>query len=192
MTYSTGRGGAGNIHQSKSKTSELDTTTNNTRDHTQQELNKTISGGEQKQVYYSTGRGGAGNIKRSDQLPSPKLVPVGSNTPHLTTSKVTTGRGGFGNMVDNNDPELTRKLQDVDGEKLSKVGSQDLQATNSKGFSVGRGGFGNVVLNTKSRSSSDNEQQGGGMPALYSVSSHGPKKDKKKGGFLEKIKEIFA
>lgn len=188
MTYSTGRGGAGNIHQSKDKTSDLNTATHEQLDNILDNLGKTTSG-EHKSFYYSTGRGGAGNIKKSDQLPSPKLVPQGSNTPHLTTSKVTTGRGGFGNMVDNNDPELTRKLQDVDQEDLTKVKSLELQAINSKGFSVGRGGFGNVILNSRSRSSSEHEN---GVPALYSVSSHGPKKQKKKGGFLEKIKEIFA
>jgi len=197
MTYSTGRGGAGNIHQSKDKTSEQSTVTHEQPESIQEDLRKTTSGGggdarphnEQKSYYYSTGRGGAGNIKKSSQLPSPKLDPQSSNTPHLTTPKVTTGRGGFGNMVDNNDPELTRKLQDVEREDLSNVKSLDLQAINSKGVSVGRGGFGNVILNSRSRSSSEHEN---GIPALYSVSSHGPKKQKKKGGFLEKIKEIFA
>ncbi|KAI5957742.1 hypothetical protein KGF57_003008 [Candida theae] len=193
MPYSTGRGGAGNIHHSHEKTSESNTNSNELRDHISPNLSNTPSNGEgeQRPTYYSTGRGGAGNIKRSDQqMSSPKLAPVGSGTPRLTTPKVTTGRGGFGNMVDNKDPELTRKLQDVDdNDGLTKVKSLDLQATNSRGFSVGRGGFGNVISNSRSRSSSEHEQ---GVPALYSVSSHGAKKNKKKGGFLEKIKEIFA
>ncbi|KAI5967906.1 hypothetical protein CANMA_002674 [Candida margitis] len=190
-TFSTGRGGAGNIHHFKDKPSEENTTTHS--DNTSNNLSQTISGDKsnnKKPVYYSTGRGGAGNMKKSDQLPSPKLVPQGSNTPHLTTSKITTGRGGYGNMIDNNDPELTRKLQDVEPEDIDKVKSHELQAINSRGFSVGRGGFGNVISNSRSRSSSEHEN---GIPNLYSVSSHGEKKHKKKkGGFMEKIKEIFA
>lgn len=136
---------------------------------------------ENKQVYYSTGRGGAGNFKASDELPSPKLVPQGSNTPALTTSKFTTGRGGYGNMVNNDDPELTRKLQDVDGEKGEK-----LQTVTSNSFAVGRGGFGNVISNTKSRGSST-----GSKNNLYTVVSAGQKSQKGK-GFVHKLKSLFS
>ncbi|EDK45691.1 conserved hypothetical protein [Lodderomyces elongisporus NRRL YB-4239] len=205
MSYSTGRGGAGNIHHSKNLTSENQEITPQLtvskspppgagaipNEFSDLRPSKSQPG---KKVYYSTGRGGAGNIRASDEVPSPKLYPQGSNTPHITTSKFSTGRGGFGNMVDNKDPQLSRKLQDVDGEELRDT-SPELQAINSnKSFSVGRGGFGNVISKSRSHSS-----QGAGLgsdkedvPNLYTVSSRGEKKHKqKKGGFLGKIKEYF-
>lgn len=132
-----------------------------------------------KKVYYSTGRGGAGNIKTGDELPSPKLVPQGSNTPMINQNKFSTGRGGFGNIVKNDDPELTRKLQDVDGKN-------NLQPTASaKTFSVGRGGAGNVITQQKSNMSHKSDEAN-----LYTISSHGAKTKKK--GFLGKVKEIFG
>ncbi|RLV89950.1 hypothetical protein JA1_004890 [Spathaspora sp. JA1] len=147
-------------------------------------LSKTIS--NNKRVYYSTGRGGAGNIQHSSQIPSPKLIPMGSNTPQLTTSKITTGRGGYGNMISNSDPQLARKLQDVDS---PPPGDNELKAIASNNtFSIGRGGFGNVVSHQKSASSTGS----GEVPNLYTVSSHPGKEQKKKGGFLGKIKEIFG
>ncbi|CAG8907500.1 unnamed protein product [Penicillium salamii] len=60
----------------------------------------------------SYGRGGAGNITRQQSAPSPKdLV-----TPTIKQEVYTTGRGGSGNMVQNNldRPELARESQDVE------------------------------------------------------------------------------
>lgn len=143
---------------------------------------------ENKKFYYSTGRGGAGNIKLSEEAPSPKLVPQGSNTPAITSSKFTTGRGGYGNMVNNDDPELTRKLQDVDG----KPSESELHAvTSNKSFSVGRGGFGNVISNTRSRGSSN----GSGSNNLYAVVSNGERRradGEKKKGLVGKVKSFFS
>ena len=202
MAYSTGRGGAGNIHSNKNKTSENNVLTpqksttfspQQSNDDGSTPLQKVTS--QNKRVYYSTGRGGAGNIKTSDQLPSPTLIPRGSNTPHLHTAKVSTGRGGYGNMVNNDDPELTRKLQDVDGEPASP--KDDLYAiTSNKSFSVGRGGFGNVISKSRSTDSQKDGNGGNGsgaiVPELYTVTSQPEKKVKKKQGFLGKIKEIFT
>ncbi|RCK60477.1 hypothetical protein Cantr_08027 [Candida viswanathii] len=197
MPYATGRGGAGNIHSNKNKTSENNViqpskSRSSPTPHHLEDNNGTsnnlhqVTSHNSKKVYYSTGRGGAGNIQSSDQLPSPKLAPQGSNTPYLHTAKVSTGRGGYGNMVNNDDPELTRKLQDVDGAPSSP--KDDLYAvTSNKSFSVGRGGFGNMV--SRSRSA---EQQDEDVPNLYTVSSQPDKRAKKKHGFLGKIKEIFA
>lgn len=162
---STGRGGAGNIVPTKSVGHD----------------NHPDAKHEHKQVYYSTGRGGAGNFKASEEIPSPKLVPQGSNTPALTTPKFTTGRGGYGNMVNNDDPELTRKLQDVDGDKEEK-----LHTVTSSSFAVGRGGFGNVISNTKSHGSST-----GSKNNLYAVVSTGEKSLKSK-GFMHKLKGFFS
>lgn len=170
---STGRGGAGNIHPPSEVGHEL-----NNHDHN---LHKVTS--SDRRVYYSTGRGGAGNIKLSSEIPSPQLVPQGSNTPKLTTPKVTTGRGGYGNMVDNSDPQLTRKLQDVERSK-----ENDLHAVASnKLFTVGRGGFGNVISNTRSNGSHGSQGNN-----LYTVVSEGEKRhDKKKGGLMKKVKDLF-
>ncbi|WPK23853.1 hypothetical protein PUMCH_001103 [Australozyma saopauloensis] len=138
-----------------------------------------------KKVYYSTGRGGAGNILSSTEAPSPQMVPQGSNTPKLTTSKITTGRGGYGNMVNNDSPELARKLQDVDGQQKKP----DLYAVASnKSFTVGRGGFGNVVSKTRSNGSSVGS---GGNNNLYTVISLGGEKHKKT-GFVKKVKNFFS
>lgn len=173
---STGRGGAGNmVHTDEVSKSPPP-------QHTEPKH-------ESKRVYYSTGRGGAGNIKSSSEIPSPKLVPQGSNTPALTTSKFTTGRGGYGNMVSNDDPELTRKLQDVDAKKPSE--SELHAVTSNKSFAVGRGGFGNVISNTRSHGSSN----GSGSNNLYAVVSHGEKKLKKHGekkGLMDKMKSFFS
>lgn len=149
----TGRGGAGNAHSAN-------------------DIQPSKS-----PVYYSTGRGGAGNIKLLSKVQLPKLVPQGLNTPQLTQPKFTTGRGGYGNMVDNSNPKFTRKLQDVDG-------PQDLYAVAlNKSFSVGRGGFGNVVSKTRLNALEDN---------LYTVVSQGSRKAKEKRGFAEKVKSFFS
>lgn len=104
-------------------------------------------------------------------------------------------------MVDNDSPQLARKLQDVDGPPLEN----DLKAiASNKSFLVGRGGFGNVISNSKSNSSGDHgpasgangatavTSNGDGTANLYTISSHSDKTEKKKTGFLSKIKEIFG
>lgn len=186
MAYSTGRGGAGNIQSSTTITSENHDIKNSLKNKvspTPVTPSDSRDSQNNKKVFYSTGRGGAGNIKSSDTIPSPKLAPQGSSVPLLHTNKVSTGRGGYGNMVNNDDPELTRKLQDVDG----KPNSTDLHAVASnKSFSIGRGGFGNVISHTKS---SNSQALGDQPPNLYTISSHGNRKDKK--GILGKIKDIF-
>lgn len=193
MTFATGRGGAGNIHSNKNKTSENNVihptksrnspTPHQLEENNNNSLQKVTS--QNKRVYYSTGRGGAGNIQTSDQLPSPTLAPQGSNTPHLYTAKISTGRGGYGNMVNNDDPELTRKLQDVDGAPSSP--KDDLYAvTSNRSISVGRGGFGNMISRSRSAELPNED-----VPNLYTVTSQPDKKPKKK-GFLGKIKEVFT
>lgn len=120
-------------------------------------------------VYYSTGRGGAGNIKSSKDAPSPELAPH-TSVPTLQTDTVTTGRGGLGNMLKNDNPELTRKAQDVDNK------NDVMPITSNKSF-IGRGGYGNIIT------SEDN---------LYAVTSNGPsEKDPKKKSFLLKISSFF-
>ena len=49
-------------------------------------------------------------IAKSDK--SPALGP--STTPTLKSKNYTTGRGGTGNIVKNDDPETARKAQDID------------------------------------------------------------------------------
>lgn len=121
------------------------------------------------QVYYSTGRGGAGNIKASKDAPSPELAPR-TSVPPLHNDTVTTGRGGLGNMMKNDNPELTRKAQDVDQKNDVKP------VTSNKSF-IGRGGYGNFI------SSDDN---------LYTVTSNGPNdEDSKKKSLVLKIASFF-
>lgn len=84
-------------------------------------------------------------------------------------------------MVNNDDPELSRKLQDVDGTKGEK-----LQTVTSNSFAIGRGGFGNVISNTKSHGSST-----GSKNKLYAVVSNGEKRSKGK-GFIHKLKGLFS
>lgn len=181
---STGRGGAGNIVSDRE--SEITQAQSLHKHQEQKEQEHDREGRAQdKLVYYSTGRGGAGNIKRSSSIPLPKLVPQGSNTPAITQTKFTTGRGGYGNMVENEDPEFTRKLQDVDAKKGKE---DDLQAvTSAKSFSVGRGGFGNVV-------SAENSEglNGSGSNNLYTVVSKGSKHQEKKKGFVDRLKGFFG
>ena len=77
-------------------------------------------------------------------------------------------------MVDNSDPNLTRKLQDVDGRKTE---NELYAVASNKSFSVGRVGFGNLVSKTRSNGSS----HGLNPNNLYTVVSHGDKKESKKG-----------
>lgn len=204
MTYSTGRGGAGNMQYSTSITSEnnnINSVASNSR--SQQPQNGQLHQQTQQQpipehsnnnhrtekVYYSTGRGGAGNIKSSTSLPSPKLVPQGSNTPQLHTNKFSTGRGGYGNMLKNDDPELTRRLQDVDGPKSPSRENELYAVASNKSFSIGRGGFGNVISHQRSTNSHSSQ----GKPALMAISSYGEtlKGEPPKRGFFGKLKSFL-
>ncbi|CAK9441711.1 uncharacterized protein LODBEIA_P55790 [Lodderomyces beijingensis] len=194
MAYSTGRGGAGNIHFSKTKTTEDNelspqiSVSKSPPPQQHQSVDNELKPTTSRKVYYSTGRGGAGNIRSSDEVPSPQLAPQGSNTPVLTQPRISTGRGGYGNMVENDDPGKIRKLQDVDGDVLEDD-SPELEAIKSnKSYSVGRGGFGNIV-------SRDNvaKDEGGETPNLYTVTSrNGEKNGKKKMGIWGKIKHAFS
>ncbi|KZZ91007.1 hypothetical protein AAP_03648 [Ascosphaera apis ARSEF 7405] len=63
-----------------------------------------------RQISY--GRGGAGNIgsaKNAEHLDEKDL-----ETPTLKSDIYTTGRGGSGNMVHNDDPKVARMRQDVE------------------------------------------------------------------------------
>ncbi|CAG8079339.1 unnamed protein product [Penicillium salamii] len=85
----------------------------------------------------SYGRGGAGNITRQQSAPSPKdLV-----TPTIKQEVYTTGRGGSGNMVQNNldRPEIARESQDVESPPLR---AQQIP------HHTGRGGVANAYIPT--------------------------------------------
>lgn len=175
---STGRGGAGNIVLEKEPEIHQGVTH---QKHDEAKSDEREGRSHDKTHFVSTGRGGAGNIQRSSSIPLPKLVPQGSNTPMITQNKFTTGRGGYGNMVENEDPQFTRKLQDVDAKKKDP----ELQTVNStKSFSVGRGGFGNVVSAENSPDLNHNN--------LYTVVSQGSRHQQKKKSFVEKVKNFFG
>lgn len=148
--------------------------------------NETTKGNHK--VFYSTGRGGAGNIKASSTKPRPNMISQGSGTPKLHTDKVSTGRGGYGNMLKNDDPNLTRRVQDVDNPSSQK--ENELYAVQSnKSFSVGRGGFGNVVTNDSSLKSIHSDEN---SPNLMAVTSNEKYKQQKKGFFLKLKQKIFG
>ncbi|KAK4136379.1 hypothetical protein BT67DRAFT_397427 [Trichocladium antarcticum] len=85
---------------------------------------------------HSSGRGGAGNIV--DASKTPPIHPEDLQTPTLkTTSMVTTGRGGTGNMAANLGADEKRRRQDVE-----PVVRRDSHGATH----VGRGGTGNVVM----------------------------------------------
>lgn len=90
--------------------------------------------------FYSTGRGGAGNIGFGSPDLSPQLVPEEQVIHPLNQKVFTTGRGGAGNMRSNDDPELTRKIQD----EVKPAPEVDPEAPTMGAISIGRGGFGNV------------------------------------------------
>lgn len=189
MAISTGRGGAGNFHSASDSTTNGLTAANTPLDHVKSHPQSLPHNKPDTKHFVSTGRGGAGNITESGDVPSPKLVPQGSNTPQLHTNKVTTGRGGYGNMVNNDNPELTRKLQDVEHQVTPKENDLYTQISN-RSFTVGRGGFGNVISHTKSSTS----QRSGGLsdnPNLMAVTSRGNRRRDHRKGFMLKIKEIF-
>ncbi|KAG7195617.1 uncharacterized protein KQ657_003384 [Scheffersomyces spartinae] len=185
-SFATGRGGAGNIHSNPTElTDGLRPTVS-----TNSVKKVTSAGSDDKRIYYSTGRGGAGNIKSSSEIPSPKLIPQGSNTPQLTSNIITTGRGGFGNMVKNDNPELIRKLQDVDG---AAPGEELTSVTSNRSFTVGRGGLGNVVSKTRSHGSAHLTEE---VPNLYAVTSNGESRESRlkkqnQKNFVGKLKNLF-
>ncbi|KAI5286042.1 hypothetical protein KEM54_000103 [Ascosphaera aggregata] len=89
----------------------------------------------ERQISY--GRGGAGNIgaaKNAEHLERKDL-----ETPTIKSDVYTTGRGGSGNMVSNDDPKVARIAQDVEA-------PPSLLAHNEPGRKVllGRGGAANL------------------------------------------------
>lgn len=95
---------------------------------------------EHRQISY--GRGGAGNMytPRTTNKPDPSTPrPEDLVTPTLKADIYTTGRGGTGNMVTNDDPEIARVSQDVDAPPPVTRGSADEGV-----FLTGRGGAANI------------------------------------------------
>ncbi|KAJ5540341.1 uncharacterized protein N7503_009319 [Penicillium pulvis] len=85
----------------------------------------------------SYGRGGAGNISRQQSATTPRdLV-----TPTIKQEVYTTGRGGSGNMVQNDPerPEIARESQDVESPPLR---AQQIP------HHTGRGGVANAYIPT--------------------------------------------
>lgn len=86
--YSTGRGGAGNVHQGKPPNVQ-ENRMGATTPHLTSE-------------YYTTGRGGAGNIKKNDREGVEARIaqdvddPLNGISPSMSNRSV--GRGGYGNL----------------------------------------------------------------------------------------------
>ncbi len=81
----------------------------------------------------SHGRGGAGNYAHSTKFD--KVSTKDLQTPCLKSAVVTTGRGGSGNMLKNDDPAETRLRQDVQPVP---------RRSSSNTTHIGRGGAANI------------------------------------------------
>lgn len=122
------------------------------------------------QEFYSTGRGGAGNISHGKKPSEPTYVEEGAIVPELKQQIYTTGRGGAGNMRLNDDKEITRKLQDVEG----PVGRVSAENPSFSGVSVGRGGYGNVMA-TKEAQDAEKQSFLQRVKAFFGSSESTPK-----------------
>lgn len=98
-------------------------------------------------------------------------------------------------MFKNDNPELTRKLQDVDGPAAGSKEADLYAVASNKSFAIGRGGFGNVISHTRSNNSrgSKNSNASDNQPVnLMTISSHGSHREKRKRkGIFGKFKSLF-
>ncbi|ODV89685.1 hypothetical protein CANCADRAFT_141971 [Tortispora caseinolytica NRRL Y-17796] len=96
--------------------------------------------------YVSMGRGGAGNVRSADEEIQVEEGSAGQDIPVLEQKVFTTGRGGRGNMMHNDDPKLSRMAQDIDEnkEEVLEAHTGDKPTFYESGMSVGRGGYGNI------------------------------------------------
>lgn len=116
----------------------------------------------------------SGNIAKTDPTAS-QLQPQDLVTPTLKSNTYTTGRGGTGNMAQNDpqQPEIARAAQDVDG---------PAHAIDPKGpIRYGRGGAANVIEKDDQRKSGDVKRK----------SEDDKREEGSKGGILTKGKEFL-
>ncbi|KAF5096781.1 hypothetical protein D0Z03_001553 [Geotrichum reessii] len=123
-----------------------------------------------EQEFFSTGRGGAGNIGIGKKPTEPTYVEEGAIVPELKQETYTTGRGGAGNMRQNDDKEIARKLQDVEG----PIGRVSAENPSFSGVSVGRGGYGNVMA-TKEAQDAEKQSFVQRVKGLFSSGDSTPK-----------------
>ncbi|KAI5307042.1 hypothetical protein KEM55_008427 [Ascosphaera atra] len=89
----------------------------------------------ERQISY--GRGGAGNIAAAKNMERPQSKDL--ETPTIKADVYTTGRGGSGNMVANNDPKIARIRQDVEAPPSLTNGKEG-----DRKILLGRGGAANL------------------------------------------------
>ncbi|GAB7359217.1 hypothetical protein MBLNU230_g5876t1 [Neophaeotheca triangularis] len=117
----------------------------------------------------SSGRGGAGNIQAAASANPTSVNAEDLATPTIKTPAYTTGRGGTGNIVPNENPDVARQAQDVEAPAH--------HAKAPKGtYHWGRGGEGNMTTvggkdadkevrkeqEERSRSRARSQERGGG------------------------------
>ncbi|KAK2798840.1 hypothetical protein FQN50_008701 [Emmonsiellopsis sp. PD_5] len=125
---SYGRGGAGNMRPTQPTTTTSSSTTTNT--------SSTTSPTSSSHPTATT------TTANPSSHPHPHPTPDDLSTPTIKSDIYTTGRGGSGNMVTNDDPQIARRAQDVD---VPPALVRDVQmGGEGRRMFVGRGGVANM------------------------------------------------
>ncbi|WVW78294.1 hypothetical protein I302_100248 [Kwoniella bestiolae CBS 10118] len=153
ITHS-GRGGAGNIHRSTSRSRTREQEKQDAQEALLQE--KMIAERRGRQAVeggFSTGRGGAGNIERSKSRSrsavrggasiagkddSSSLAPTVSHRVHGT------GRGGFGNILEEGKNSLDLEKEDARRKYEEEVIARHQAGEANQPYTSGKGGAGNL------------------------------------------------
>ncbi|EER29816.1 hypothetical protein D8B26_007057 [Coccidioides posadasii str. Silveira] len=130
--------------------------------------------------HISYGRGGAGNMSRIS--PAPETV-GDMSCPTIKAEVYTTGRGGSGNMVSNDDPEITRARQDVDVPPPVVAGTAD-----EGWFHTGRGGAANIYYRSTRDIIHSGDDATAHAPIEKTASNSSSLERKKTDSSLERIK----
>ncbi|RMY67137.1 hypothetical protein D0863_07994 [Hortaea werneckii] len=136
----------------------------------------------------SHGRGGAGNI---NSVPSTARTADDMRTPEIKQPHYTTGRGGTGNIVSNDNPSNARLAQDVEAPRHH---DRPAQGT----FHWGRGGEGNMTVVGKSEREQRKEREeqrkkeGGRSNSRGEAENRSQSRRRGSGGLIEKGKEILG
>ncbi|KAK5093579.1 hypothetical protein LTR70_004612 [Exophiala xenobiotica] len=120
------------------------------------------------------GRGGAGNVTNKDDKGA--VVLPESTTPTLKSKNYTTGRGGTGNIVKNENPENARKAQDMDVPGIVLPENE---------YHTGRGGEGNRVKPSDDELAAARQNNEQVRSASFTKDRSGLK------GFADKAKDVL-
>ncbi|KAI7507396.1 hypothetical protein KC347_g6925 [Hortaea werneckii] len=135
----------------------------------------------------SHGRGGAGNINSG---PGNVRTADDMRTPEIKQPHYTTGRGGTGNIVSNDNPNNARLAQDVEAPKHH---DRPAQGT----FHWGRGGEGNMTVVGKSereqrKEREEQKKKEGRSNSRGEAENRSQSRRRGSGSLIEKGKEILG